>query len=221
MNRIGILCACEKEIKPYLADMEKTSVTEYAMHTFHSGTIGGKNIIAVFSGCGKINAAVTAQQLIDKFDVDCIIFSGIAGGLTRETNIFDTVVCTASEFRDTNNEIYSDFPVMESPVFHADSHLLETARKAAFLADWNIHFGLATTGDIFTDNISPEALCIDMETAAAAHACYLCGIPFIAIRSISDNNSDKGQETINRNFERAAAQSYRFVKKMLSFCGEE
>lgn len=219
MSKIGILCACEKEVKPYIATMQNASVTEYAMHTFYSGRIKGIDVVAVFSGCGKINAAITTQQLIDRYKVDTIIFSGIAGGLTNDTSILDTVVCIASEFRDTNNEIYFDFPVMEKPVFYADKHLCEIAKSAAVQADWKIHFGLATTGDIFTDHISPDALCIDMETAAAAHTCYMCNVPFIAIRSISDNNIDKGQEAINRNFNQAAYQSYRFVEKMLSLLG--
>ncbi|MBD5537514.1 MAG: 5'-methylthioadenosine/S-adenosylhomocysteine nucleosidase [Lachnospiraceae bacterium] len=161
MRKIGILCACEKELAPYIENIYNRNTTDYAM-------------------------------------------------------ILDTVVCTASEFRDTDNEIYSDFPIMEKPVFHADEHLCKTAKAAAMQADWNIHFGLTTTGDIFTENISPKALCIDMETAAAAHTCYMCNIPFIAIRSISDNNIDKGQEAISRNFEKAAYQSYRFVDIMLS-----
>lgn len=216
MNKIGILCACEKELRPYLAVMQNPAATEYAMHTFYEGKIKEKDIVAVFSGCGKINAAITAQQLIDKYEVDSILFSGIAGGMKKDTGIFDTVVCTSSEFRDTNQEIYADFPVMESPVFYADSHLLEIAQNAARQADWKIHFGLATTGDIFTPNISPDALCIDMETAAAAHTCYMSQVPFIAIRSISDNNAEQGQEAINRNFEKAAYQSYRFVELMLS-----
>ena len=125
MRKIGILCACEKELTPYIENMYNRNTTEYAM-------------------------------------------------------ILDTVVCTASEFRDTDNEIYSDFPIMEKPVFHADKHLCEIAR------------------------------------AAAAHACYMCNIPFIAIRSISDNNNDKGQEAISRNFDKAAYQSYRFVDIMLA-----
>ena len=216
MGKIGILCAFEKEVMPYITNLHNISITEYAMHTFYSGEIKGIDVVAVFSGCGKINAAITAQQLIDKYGVDAVIFSGIAGGMTEDTNIFDTVVCTTSEFRDTNNEIYSDFPIMEKPVFYADEHLCEIARNAAMQADWKIHFGLATTGDIFTKNISPDALCIDMETAAAAHACYMCKIPFIAIRSISDNNVDDGQEAINRNFDKAAYQSYRFVDAMLA-----
>ncbi len=215
MSKIGILCACEKELKPYITDLQDMDITEYAMHTFYSGKINGVNVVAVYSGCGKINAAITAQQLIDKYKADTIIFSGIAGGMKENIGIFDTVVCTSSEFRDSNNEIYSDFPVMESTVFYADNHLIEIAQKVAEKADWNIHFGRATTGDIFTKNISPEVLCIDMETAAAAHTCYMCNIPFIGIRSISDNKSDKGQEVINRNFEKASFHSYRFVKEML------
>ncbi|MBR4059114.1 MAG: 5'-methylthioadenosine/S-adenosylhomocysteine nucleosidase [Lachnospiraceae bacterium] len=216
MRKIGILCACEKELNPYIADMQDIFTTEYAMHTFYHGKIKDINIVAVYSGCGKINAAITAQQLIDKYEVDTIIFSGIAGGMKEEIGIFDTVVCTSSEFRDTDNEIYTDFPIMDSPVFYADDHLLEVAKSAAIQADWKIHFGLATTGDIFTKNISPNALCIDMETAAAAHTCYMCNVPFIAIRSISDNKSDNGQEAINRNFDKAAYQSFCFVELMLS-----
>ena len=101
--KIGILCACEKELKPYLAAMQNPVAEEYAMHIFYSGRIKERNIVAVYSGCGKINAAITAQQLIDQYDVDAIIFSGIAGGMKKDTGIFDTVVCTSSEFRDTNN----------------------------------------------------------------------------------------------------------------------
>ena len=216
MSKIGILCACEKEVVPFIQNMQNVSTTEYAIHTFYSGSLKGMDVVAVFSGCGKINAAITAQQLIDRYEVDTMIFSGIAGGLTEDTDVFDTVVCTASDFRDTNNEIYSDFPVMKEPIFYADEHLCEIARSATKQVDWKIHFGLATTGDIFTDDVNPDALCIDMETAAVAHTCYMCKTPFIAIRSISDNNVDQGQEAIRQNFDKAAYQSYRFVNIMLS-----
>jgi len=155
--------------------------------------------------------------MIDQYSVDTILLSGIAGGLKTSTKIFDTVVCIASEFRDTDIDIYSDFPVLESPVFQADSHLIDLAQQAAKAADWPVHFGLTTTGDIFTDRISPNALCIDMETAAVAHVCYMNRVPFLAIRTISDNTADNGQDVIERNFDRAAYRSYRFVMKILSF----
>lgn len=66
-----------------------------------------------------------------------------------------------------------------------------------------------------------DALCIDMETAAAAHTCYLNKVPFVEIRSISDNNKESGQEAINRNYEKAAYQSYQFVYTMLHELGKE
>ena len=53
-----------------------------------------------------------------------------------------------------------------------------------------------------------------METAAVAHVCYLNKIPFIAIRSISDNDKEAGQEAINRNYDKAVQQSYQFVSEM-------
>lgn len=60
--------------------------------------------------------------------------------MTEDTDVFDTVVCTASAFHDTNNEIYTDFPVMAEPVFHADERLISIARKAADGMSRKIHF---------------------------------------------------------------------------------
>lgn len=55
MQKTGILCACEKELKPFLANMQNIITTEYGMHIFHSGKLKGVSVVAVYSGCGKIN----------------------------------------------------------------------------------------------------------------------------------------------------------------------
>ena len=216
MKPIGILCATARELDPFLPEIRNDQVTAHSMHTFHRGQMEDVPIVAVYSGCGEVNAAVTAQAMIDQFNAAAVIFSGIAGGMTQETKIFHTVVCTASSFHDTNNEIYTDFPVMPEPVFHADEHLLSIAHRAADCFAHPVYYGPATTGDIFTGQYPSDALCIDMETAAAAHACYLNNVPFIAIRSISDNREDSGQEAINRNYDRAARMSYLFTRAMLA-----
>lgn len=215
MKKIGILCATAKEVHPYLSTIEMKKASEYAMHCFCNGMIAGTEVVAVYSGCGKINASITAQLLIDRYQVDAVIFSGIAGGMKEELEVFDTVVCTASTFHDTDNEIYTDFPVMDESIFYADKQLISLSRKAAEGIKRKIYFGLATTGDRYVEPVHPDALCIDMETAAAAHTCYLNKVPFVAIRSISDNNKEAGQEAINRNYEKAAYQSYQFVYAML------
>lgn len=215
MKKIGILCATAKEVNPYLSTIEIKKASEYAMHCFCNGLIAGTEVIAVYSGCGKINASITAQLLIDRYQVDAVIFSGIAGGMKEELEVFDTVVCTASVFHDTDNEIYTDFSVMKEPVFYSDDRLTALAKEAAGRIGRKIHFGVATTGDRYMEPIHPDALCIDMETAAVAHACYLNRIPFIAVRSISDNDKEAGQEAINRNYDKAVQRSYQFVSEML------
>ena len=214
-SKIGIMCATPRELVPYLSVMQIRETDECAMHSFHNGTIKDICTTAVYSGCGKINASITAQLLIDRYDVDAIIFSGIAGGMKKEIQVFDTIVCTASAFHDTDNEIYTDFPVMKEPIFYADDGLTALAKEAAGRIGRKIHFGVATTGDRYMEPIHPDALCIDMETAAVAHACYLNGVPFIAVRSISDNDKEAGQEAINRNYDKAVQWSYQFVSEML------
>ena len=77
------------------------------------------------------------------------------------------------------------FPVLDKPIFYADEHLVSLARKAAEGIERKIHFGFATTGDRYVEPVYLDILCIDMETAAAAHTCYLNNVPFVAIRSIS------------------------------------
>ncbi|MDE7327918.1 MAG: 5'-methylthioadenosine/S-adenosylhomocysteine nucleosidase [Lachnospiraceae bacterium] len=221
MKKIGILCATAKELSPFLTTIQNKKAKEYAMHSFYIGKIADVEVVVVYSGCGKINASITTQLLIERYEVDAIIFSGIAGGIKEEIEVFDTVVCTASTFHDTDNGIYMDFPVMDEPIFYADDYLVSLARKAAGGIKRKIYFGIATTGDRYAEPIHPDALCIDMETASAAHTCYMNQVPFVAIRSISDNNKEAGQEAINRNYEKAAYQSYQFVYTMLQELGKD
>lgn len=67
--------------------------------------------------------------------------------------MFDTVVCTASTFHDTDNEIYTDFPILDEPIFYADEHLVILAKKAAEGMERKTYFGLATTGDRYVEPV--------------------------------------------------------------------
>lgn len=217
MIKYGILCAMEKELKPYLQDIKDIETNTVAMLSFHQGTIGNVSVVAVYSGVGKVNASIATQILIDKFQVDYIIVSGTAGGMAAGINVFDTVVCTEYICHDTNNQIYTEYhPWMKEPKFYADSELISCAKLVAENVPQTVHFGLSTTGEIFINLKNSEALCIEMENIAVAHVCYVNKIPFIAIRSISDNKEEGGQEAINKNFDRASYQSYVLVKEIIS-----
>ena len=59
---------------------------------FVTGKLAGKDVVLVLSGISMVNAAMTAQQAIDRFTVSAIVFSGIAGGADPSLTIGDVIV---------------------------------------------------------------------------------------------------------------------------------
>lgn len=98
--KIGILCAGDEELAPFLPLISNCKITEKAMLKFHAGQIDSVEVVALFSGVCKVNAAIAAQLLIDVFCVDIIINSGTAGGMEPELEIFDTVISTEVCYHD-------------------------------------------------------------------------------------------------------------------------
>src|SRR5258708_6042293 len=60
--------------------------------TFAAGTIDGKPVVLFLSGISMVNAAMTTQLALDRFIIDRIVFSGIAGGVDPELAIGDVVI---------------------------------------------------------------------------------------------------------------------------------
>ena len=60
--------------------------------TFATGTIEGKPVVLFLSGISMVNAAMTTQLALDRFAIDRIVFSGIAGGVDPGLAIGDVVV---------------------------------------------------------------------------------------------------------------------------------
>ena len=60
--------------------------------TFATGTIDNKPVVLFLSGVSMVNAAMTTQLVLDRFTIDRIVFSGIAGGVNPQLDIGDVVV---------------------------------------------------------------------------------------------------------------------------------
>ena len=84
---IGIIGAMEKEVAILKEQMEISEVVEKASMTFCKGMLCGKEVVVVRSGIGKVNAAICAQILVDRFGVDLLINTGIAGSLNAAIDI--------------------------------------------------------------------------------------------------------------------------------------
>jgi len=57
-----------------------------------AGTLAGHPVLLAESGVSMVNATLTAQNLIDRFKVERIVFSGIAGGIDPTLHVGDVVV---------------------------------------------------------------------------------------------------------------------------------
>ena len=223
MKHIGILCAGDTELAPFLEHMKGQQITEKAMLKFHTGTINHVNVSAVYSGVCKVNAAIAAQLLIDMFHVDLIINAGTAGGMKEGVQLFDTVISERVIYHDVADDILTDFhPWLKSNYFLADQELCTIARAYSRTSKHPVLFGTMVTGEQFIEDEKREEinrkfdpLSTDMETAGVAHVCYVNRIPFLAVRTITDTVTHQGIETFDQNCEAASEISAEIVLGIL------
>lgn len=153
-------------------------------------------ICLVKSGIGKVNAALSAVQLIQSFAPDIIINSGVAGGIDTCLQVADLVIGTQTCYHDFYaGEVVDHLKELGFEQFiSADAHALQVAKLVAGNRS-DVQFGLGCTGDQFITskeelfkikNKFPEALFVDMESNAIAHVCAKKQVPFISLRIISD-----------------------------------
>lgn len=225
MLKVGIICAGDRELEPFLPHIENCKISEKAMLKIYEGTINGINIVILFSGVCKVNAAIATQILIDKYNVNSIINAGTCGGMVDNLDVFDTIISTEVAYHDVHDDILTGFhPWIETIYFPADKKLLELSKKAVndMLVEHKIVFGRMVTGETFItedgrDEINRKysPLSVDMETASIAHVCYVYQVPFIAIRTITDTPTHSGSENFDINCEKSSEIAKEVVLNLL------
>lgn len=196
---IGIIGAMDEEVELLLAGMNGSETVEKAGVRYHKGTFHGKNVIVCKSGVGKVNAAVTTQILIGFFGVSKVLFTGVAGAVHPELNIGDIVISSECLQHDMDVTALGFergvIPYQEVSVFQADKALVALAEKAcSALGEVNFRVGRVLSGDQFIASVEQvswfyehlQGACVEMEGAAVAQVCYMNGVPFVVIRSMSD-----------------------------------
>jgi len=74
------------------ADIEGARSTTVNGVEFVTGKLGGRNVVLFLSGVSMVNAAMTTQLALDRFDVTGVVVSGIAGGVDPSLHVGDVVV---------------------------------------------------------------------------------------------------------------------------------
>lgn len=217
MKKIGIIGAMEQEVIRIKDKMQNVRVTTIASMDFYEGYLDETPLVVVRSGIGKVNAAICTQILADRYGIDLVINTGVAGSLRSEIDIADIVLSTDALQHDMDATGFGyqigEIPQMDRSVFEAEKDLIDLAEKACkrVLPSIGVHKGRVVSGDQFiSDSKKKEWLvktfngyCTEMEGAAIAQAAYLNNIPFLIIRAISDK-ADHSAEMAYSEFEAIA-----------------
>ena len=135
------MAAMQEEIDALLKELPADAeVLDDGRRTYHSGCVWGTPVVAVFSRWGKVAAATTATHLISDFDVDEILFTGVAGAAQSGLKVGDIVV--GARLWQHDMDARPLFPRHEIPLLGQTSFASDEKRRdqllqaaAAFLCD--------------------------------------------------------------------------------------
>jgi adenosylhomocysteine nucleosidase len=220
--KIGIMGAMPEEVAILLEQMQNKTSTTLGGREYTEGKLHGADVVLVFSRWGKVASASTATTLINYFNVDRLIFSGVAGSVSKDLNIGDVVVSSKLYQHDMDpTPMLPKFqiPLTDYAFMESDANLIaqalqsgkalaenisvfisEEAREKFNLNNVKVTSGVIASADSFIASSEqaqqilkemPETLAVEMEGAAVAQVCTDYKIPFVVIRTISDNaNTD-------------------------------
>ncbi len=221
----AILSALHEEQDGLLALLRAPEKLTRAGRDFWRGELHGQPVVLALSRVGKVAAATTATALVEGFDVQRIVFTGVAGGIGQDVRVGDMVVAEAFVQHDLDaSPLFPRYqvPLYDKTGFECDAALSQLLADAATealagLGDCEllqqgqmnavppqVHRGLVATGDRFVNgaqealtlrsslrNAGWAPLAVEMEGAAVAQVCHDYGVPFAAVRTISDRADDQ------------------------------
>ena len=224
--KIGIITAMSSEQKQLASQLENKKERTEGPFSYIEGTIRKNDIVLMQCGIGKVNAAAGTVELIRNFNPDCIISTGVAGGIDTCLKVMDVVVSQEIVYHDVwcgEGNAYGQIQGLPAK-FSGDETLFQCAMGLD--TDTAIHGGLICSGDKFITDRSelneikgnfPDGLAVDMESGAIAQVCYLYKKPFISFRIISDTpGADKHFEQYLNFWDEMADRSFRVTETFLN-----
>jgi len=230
---VGIVSAMDEELVLYRDTCAFHDAVQRAGRTVHEARYEGHDLLLVKTGIGKVNAAQTAQLLIDQYEVEALLCTGSAGALHDGLDIGDVVLGEECLQHDLRVEFLGlppgQVPFTDLRIFASAPRLLRKA-EAVRLPNHALRRGRILTGDTFLqDEAARTALheelggdCVEMEGAAIGQVCTLNNVPFLVVRAISDRADGSSDVDFQDFLHQASRSSARIVLHVLeALSGEE
>lgn len=231
MEKIGILCAMEVEAELLRAQLTDRLPDENAAGGAVSrGKLYGHEVALTVCGIGKINCAMSAQMLIDRYGVNILVNTGIAGGLGDGLQTLDLVAAERLVEHDYDmtaigqpKGYVSGNTPGEPTFFQTSERLLHVYRKVAEQIAGRFWSGTIATGDMFLANPAYKrslrenfhAIAGEMEGVAAVRVALANNVECFVLRAISDLADDDASMTYEMFEKKAADQSANVLLKMI------
>ena len=215
---LGIIGAMQVEVAALRAQMTDVEVSVVSGMEFVRGGLQGKEVVAVVCGEGKVASAVCAQTLILRYNVGAVINTGVAGTLCDELGIKDVAIARDVVQHDMDVTALG-YPLGQVPSLDVlkipcDPKLVSALEQAVSEAGVpHVRTGTIASGDQFLHTPERKAFIVkqfdaiagEMEGASIGHVCHINRVPFVVLRTISDDASG-GAPTSFQTFAAEAAE---------------
>ena len=230
--RTVVILGVPSEVTDVEAQLTRSTGERVRGVPFSVGVIGSTHVILGKTNAGKVNAAMMTALAINHYAPSAVFFTGTAGAVDPELAPSDVVIATAIGYHDFGASTAGGFVrrATNNPVtgganpafFPSDDRLLGAARRLAPTLKFTpapgttrtprVREGVIVTGDAFVANPqqrdemrrSLKASAVEMEGAAVAQVCSQLGVPFIVIRSITDNADGSTIDAYRTNVDAAS-----------------
>jgi len=192
---VAVIAALEQEAHVLVNRMPRAESVGPRLSVWESG-----GLVVMVAGVGKVAAAMAAQYACDVLKPRCVIAIGLAGGVEDGVRAGQVIVASGAAQHDVDARPLTDkkgvIPGLGISIIAADRAVAEKLLRAAGFESKDARSGLVVTGDQLVTSRSvreallrdfPDAACIDMETAAVGQVAHLNGLPWSALRVISDS----------------------------------
>lgn len=217
---LGIMGAMPEEMDKIIAAIGNKEIIERGSRIYYRGDLFGQNVVGVFSRWGKVAAATTVANLILEFNVDRIVFTGVAGAISPDLHVGDIVIAQRLFQHDMDARPLMrrfEIPLTGKTSYEVPQQNVEIMSRAVhnflkndkdfrkILSEQSILHpkllvGDIASGDLFISSTAmknallknlPSVVCAEMEGAAVAQVCDDYGVPLVVVRVISDSADEE------------------------------
>ena len=179
---IALFAALEREAQPVIRRLLQPETGAAAGFEWTRGHLAGEDALVCQTGMGQ-RAGTAAREVLHRERPALAVSFGVCGGLAPKLHAGDVVIC-----RRTNDEA-------TSTAFDSDPRLVAAAEAAARDAGIAVSVGDAVTVGDFSAGPKRKARLrahgdiAEMEGQWIAQAAHASGVPFIAVRALSDDSN--------------------------------